>query len=116
MSRYLGLERRYVLRHEMPKVSRLMGMAWCDITILQVSTLEERRDLRGMIEIASQFSTLGNRRSQWRPITSDKARFQMFAKCPIGRPDSADQILLIGVVQGHGLDKEIEEKHPWIVE
>ena len=46
-------------------------------------------------------------------ISSDRARFQIFARCFEGRPDLADKPLLIGVLQGHGVDKDIPKKYPW---
>ena len=47
-------------------------------------------------------------------ISSDRARYHLFARCPRGRPDLADKPLLIGVVQGHGVDKDIQERFPWV--
>ena len=49
-------------------------------------------------------------------ITNDKGRYQIFARCPKGKPELADRLILIGVVQCHGFDKEIEERRPWAVE
>ena len=49
-------------------------------------------------------------------IENSKCRIRFLARGPLGRPEEADTRFAVGVQQGHGLDQELMDRYPWLVE